>query len=112
MQPMQERPGQPSGRLAVVVDASGDRRTVHLAGELDLETAAEARWMLRRVAGSAVVVDLSHLTFIDAAGVSALLLVRRQLEAAGRHFSIRRARGSVRRVFDLAGLDHLLEESA
>lgn len=112
MQPTQEMPAKPTGRLAVVVDACGDRRTVHLAGELDLETAAEVRWMLRRVAGSAVVVDLSRLTFIDAAGVSALLLVRRQLEAAGRRFSIRRARGPVRRVFDLSGLDHLIEESA
>jgi anti-sigma B factor antagonist len=100
------------GRLAVVVDAQGGRRTVRLAGDLDLETAGEVRWLLPRVSGDSVVVDLSRLSFIDAAGISALLHGRHHVEASGRRCTLRGARGLVRRVFDLAGLDHLIEESA
>lgn len=97
----------------VVIAVNGDDRpTVQLIGELDLASAVHVRWTLPALSGRALVVDLSHLAFMDAAGLSALLLVRRQLEQTGRRLHLLGARGAVRRVFDLSGLGHLVEDAA
>jgi anti-anti-sigma factor len=105
------RRGVPDG-MVISVDASGDRSTVRLIGDLDLASAPQVRWALPRLAGRALVVDLSRLAFIDAAGLSSLLLVRRHLERTGRRLHLHGAHGGVRRVFELSGLGHLVEEAA
>lgn len=98
--------------VVIRVNAAGGRPTVHLIGELDLASAVHVRWTLPTLSGRALVVDLSRLAFMDAAGLSALLLVRRQLEQTGRRLHLLGARGAVRRVFDLSGLGHLVEDAA
>lgn len=96
--------------MVIAVDASAGRSTVQLVGDLDLASAPRVRWALPRLAGPALVVDLSRLAFIDAAGLSSLLLVRRQLEQTGRAMVLQGARGPVRRVFEISGLAHLLSD--
>lgn len=96
------------GMVITAVD-SCDRTRVRLIGELDLASGARVRWALPRLGGHRLLVDLSRLTFIDAAGLSALLLARRELELAGRRLELEEARGPVRRVFELSGLGHLVD---
>lgn len=87
-----------------------DRHLVALHGELDLAHADEIRRALVRAAGSTVKVDLAGLTFIDAAGIGALLAARAEILASGNGFELCRAAGAVRRTFGLVGLEHLLAE--
>lgn len=95
--------------MVITVDPSHDRSTVRLLGELDVASAPHVRWSLPTLAGRTLVVDLSRLAFIDVAGVSSLLLVRRHLERTGRRLCLRGATGQVRTVFELTGLAHLVE---
>jgi anti-anti-sigma factor len=98
--------------MVITVDPVHDRAAVRLVGDLDIASAPHVRWALPRLTGRILEVDLSRLAFMDAAGLSSLLLVRRQLERAGRRLRLHGARGQVRTVFDLSGLGHLVEEGA
>jgi anti-anti-sigma factor len=94
---------------ALVVGKFGNAEGVWLSGELDVTGAALLRDALAGLAGSRVVVDLSALRFVDAAGMSVLAL------AARRHperLTVRGAHGLVRRAIDAGGLAHLLEDAA
>jgi|GEM_PF-966488 len=86
-----------------------DKHVVRLYGELDIATADFLRATLMKIAGSIVVVDLSDLQFIDAAGVSAIMVARRDITGLGHRFSIAGASEMVRRVFELTDLAHFLD---
>jgi anti-sigma B factor antagonist len=94
----------------VVSHPADDQHLVELRGELDFETASSLTDRLVDIAGSMVVLDLSGLRFIDARGLSALLEARGRIEAQGHGIEFCRARGIVRRVFELCGLDDLLSD--
>ena len=92
--------GGPGGLgMRISVSQSGDRMTVHVAGEVDRDTAGRLRNGLRhavRLAGpDRVVADLSGVPLIDAAGVAVL-------EEAG--VPVTGARPYVARILVLAGL--------
>jgi anti-anti-sigma factor len=52
-------------------------------------------------------VDLSEVTFIDSAGVRALLVARNQRVDLGSGLTLRRSSRAVRRVMRLTGIAHL-----
>lgn len=81
---------------------------VTLHGVLDLANAARVRDALVEVVGSTVVVDLAGLSFLDSSGIAALLGARSEILAAGKDFRLRGARGVVRRVLEVTGLEQLL----
>ena len=68
--------------------------------------------MLDRFArqGHAVAVDLAEVTFMDSTGLTTLMDAHRAAEENGWAFEIRRPSWAVRRVFDLAGVNALLDE--
>ena len=83
---------------------------VLLRGECDMATAPALSADLQRAiaAGDADIdVDCTHLTFIDSAGVHALLQGRHALEAQGRQLHIVNM-GRERRVFEVLGLADML----
>lgn len=55
-----------------------------------------------------VVVDLSDLTFIDAAGLRALARTAHRVHRAGRRLHLVRPDGNLRRLLRLAGLDDFI----
>lgn len=79
--------------------------TVRLLGELDIVSAGAARRALEQLdAGiQQIVLDLSHITFCDAAGVGFLLTAQEQARTTGRDLVIRHASRAVRRVLALTG---------
>ncbi len=83
---------------------------VRFAGELDMSCAASAREALVDIAGSTVVADLSGLTFMDSSGLAALEEARAEIERAGHRLELRGARGAVRRVFQLLGMEEWLAD--
>jgi anti-sigma B factor antagonist len=56
----------------------------------------------------AVVLDLAAVTFIDSTGLSALMDARAESDRNGWEFSVSRPSPAVRRVVELAGLEHVL----
>jgi anti-sigma B factor antagonist len=89
------------GRQVGVVEASG---------ELDLATAGEFFQALRQCAEghSAVVVDLTGISFMDCSALRALARMRRELEARGGRLCLVATKPSVLRLFGLAKMDFSL----
>ena len=84
---------------------------LHLRGELDLCSAQEvpqedfsSRWDL-----TTVLVDLGEVTFLDGAGIRALLAFRRIHESQGRAVTIVRATPFIWRLLRLCGISDQLE---
>jgi anti-anti-sigma factor len=98
-----------TGALEIVVRTKNDVNYAQLLGELDLADSDEVIRVLTGLVGSTVVVDLSGLIFLDAAGVNALLAVKHKIEIGGQQIRFSGATGIVRRLFDVSGLQYLLE---
>ena len=98
-------------RLRTKVVPDGDKRhIVRLSGELDRATGDDAHAYLVGIAGSTIVVDLAELTFLDSAGVMALVTAKEIVDHNGRRLELRGGqRRQIRRVFELCGFDQLLD---
>lgn len=88
---------------------------VHLSGELDLAVAPQLWSCLAPLAEAGdeprqpLVLDLSALDFMDAAGFGVLVRLANRLRSTGAFMSIRSPQPLVRRVIDLADVDHVLQ---
>lgn len=86
-----------------------DAPPVCLYGDLDIATTARllARDDLGRP-GETVVVDMSEVTFIDAAALGAIVHLRNDVIAAGGTFALTSVPARVARIFTVCGLAPLL----
>lgn len=88
---------------------------VRLSGELDLAAAPELWSCLAPVLGSCsqrvprLVLDLSRLDFMDAAGLGVIVRVANRLRRDGGCVSIRSPRPLVRRVIDVTDAGRVLD---
>jgi len=77
---------------------------VELAGELDMAAAFRLESELERLIDSpgidGVVLDLAEISFLDSAGLGALLSLREQATRVGRDLRIDRMSEPVRRILD------------
>jgi anti-anti-sigma factor len=91
-------------QLSVIADVDQATITVRLSGEIDCATAQQLQDVLCdqvRRSPESLVVDLADVTFLDCAGVGALLSVVRAARRAGVEMTARRPQPIVRRVLDL-----------
>jgi anti-sigma B factor antagonist len=81
-------------------------------GELDIATAPELVDLVARLRhhGHAVTIDLAEVTFMDSTGLTMLMDAHREAEQEGWKFTARRASPAVRRVFELAGVNGVLDD--
>src|SRR3954452_3032908 len=87
-----------------------DRAIVALAGELDLDAAPRVAAAVDDLIGvgfTHVVVDLRELTFLDSAGLQALLSARGAAEGRGCALSLVPGPRAVQQVFELTATDSL-----
>lgn len=99
----------PAG-LDIDVTTKGMTTVVSPHGEIDYGNVDVLRAALADVSradSDEVVVDLSHVTFIDSTALSALVGAKQRL-AAGRSFSVRGPQPRVARVLQLAGVNEYL----
>jgi anti-sigma B factor antagonist len=83
-----------------------------LRGEIDVATAPQVRQALLSLVGrdgTDLVIDATHLNFIDSTGVAVLLEANDRLEAEGRRLCIVNASRGPRRVLEGLGLSDLLQ---
>jgi anti-anti-sigma factor len=91
------------------VQAGLDLLVVAAAGEVDLDTASllEAALVDAVVRRPRVCCDLSDVTFLSAAGVTALLAAHVRAIETGCHLTLRGVNGSARRVLSVTGVERL-----
>jgi anti-sigma B factor antagonist len=85
----------------------GGASVISVAGELDLATAPQLKWMLLDAleeGHSKLVVDLSRATFMDSTALGVLVGVDRSLDAGGT-LAIVCANASLLKIFELSGMD-------
>jgi anti-anti-sigma factor len=94
------------------VEAVTEGRAVRLAlgGELDLACSAQLAEAITEHAhpGSAIVLDLRELTFMDSTGLSVVINADNAARAEGWELAIIEGDGPVRRLFDLTDTRSLL----
>jgi anti-sigma B factor antagonist len=100
-------------RVTSVVDPDGARGVMFLRGEIDWAAAddliAKAAFLLSYGALDRLVIDLAHVTFIDASGIGALVRVYRMSHDAGRRATLRHPSRVAAAVLTLTGTDRLFE---
>jgi anti-anti-sigma factor len=98
--------------FTVVARHDGDALEVALAGELDMAAAfkleSELDRLLARRAARRLVLDLAELTFIDSAGLGALLAIHDRAQDLGIEFVLSNPSDPVRRILDLSGTASVL----
>jgi len=101
--------------LSCQIDGDGNQ-IVTVTGELDIATAEQAYLYISDVidAGETgptpVSVDLSGLTFCDAAGLGVLARIARHAQQAGRQLKLTAARPSLLKIMRITGLDRAFPE--
>jgi anti-anti-sigma factor len=92
-------------RLEVHAGGVPPGRYVRLVGELDLATASEFERAVADISHGDVVVDVSRLEFVDAAGLRALASLRNRLATdGGGQVVLRSPRPAIRRVLTIANV--------
>jgi len=89
----------------------GTPQVVEIGGEMDILSAPELREELLRLVrrrGPHLSLDLSGVTFMDCAGIRALLATRRRVQLEGGWLRIVRASPSACRTISLLGLQEAL----
>jgi len=86
----------------------GSSILVKLRGELDMQTAPELDRCLKAIQ-SDTVVDCSGLDFIDSSGIRAFVEAHQAFAARGNHLTLRDLPALVQRVFEITGLNDVLE---
>jgi anti-sigma B factor antagonist len=100
----------PVSALEVSAVVSDKTAIVHVAGELDLATAPELEKVLQGLECECarIVLDLSHLGFIDCTGLRLAVIEHHRATMDGFEFAIAGATGPVLQVLRLTGLDNAL----
>ena len=81
---------------------------VRLRGELDIAGAPEFRDCLTALAPADIVIDMTHLTFLDCAGIGVLVGAHSRAVRHGRRLVLRNPQDTVARVLALSGVDEVL----
>jgi anti-sigma B factor antagonist len=98
--------------LEVTTQDSGGRVTVSLKGELDLSSVGKVEDELKRVEAdepTLLVLDLSHLSFLDSTGLRAVVTADERARTNGRRLVVVRGSDAVQRVFAITRLEERLE---
>ena len=81
---------------------------VFVTGELDLATAPRLDEALAALTADVIVVDLSGCTFLDSAGIRALVGTARKLGEADRGLRVVTSDAGVLRLLEITGVDTLI----
>ncbi|MGC6485822.1 MAG: STAS domain-containing protein [Candidatus Puniceispirillales bacterium] len=91
------------------ITVEGDKATLVLSGEVDLQTTADLKNEISELSGiSTLDIIASSVTYIDSSGVAVLLMTRQHCLASNIELSLSAVSEPVFRVLEIAKLDKLL----
>ena len=99
-----------SASPAVPMPRKNRSNVLPLEGEIDLHVSPNLTAALNRLIDKKpkqVVVDLSGVTYIDSAGLAALIEGMQKIEAYGGKFAVAGLQEAVRPIFEIARLDQV-----
>ena len=99
--------------VSVIARPTRPGTTLLIAGALDASSSAIFQETMLRAARShpsPLLLDLSGIHFIDRAGLSALITIRRLIEARDGRLRVIRTSLTIRRIIGLTGAQHVLDE--
>lgn len=99
------------GALSIACVVDNGTASLSLEGELDLATAAaleERLGELEENGSTHLMLDLAGLAFIDSTGLRVLLQANARAKERGHELTLRPARETVQRVFEIAGAQEAL----
>lgn len=94
--------------LEVVVEAHGEHQLAVVTGEVDMASVAALRGLLRDLmvdGGRHLLVDLSAVSFMDSAGLGALVATRKQARVFQGSFGLVAPSKQVSRLLSLTAMD-------
>jgi anti-sigma B factor antagonist len=102
------------GELAITVRCERGVVIAAVAGDIDISTVTRLRERLFELAdgGQALIVDLNRVTFIDSAGLGALVGAARRADAHGGSLHAVCARPQTRKLLWLTGVDRRIPLAA
>ncbi len=96
--------------LSLRIEAGNYGPTVVVAGEIDIATSPRLRACLEELADEGVVaVDLAGVAFVESSGIAVLVAEHKRRVADGAQLVITGSSPLTRRVFELTGVDRLLD---
>jgi anti-anti-sigma factor len=98
--------------LEIEIQNSGERTLVTLSGELDASTASFLYDKLSDLEVENVqhvVLDLAQVTFMDSTGLGVIMTEHKRLQHSEGSLTIFAPPSSVRRLFEITGLDGVLD---
>lgn len=97
------------GRFGVLVDGDSDPAVIEVGGELDSSSARELRTGIAGLLGPRwTVIDIRQVSFVDSAGLGALVGGMRRLREAGGGVVLCCTRSSVLRLLRMTGVDRIV----
>lgn len=97
--------------ISVTTSEAGEVHIVHVAGEIDVTSAAVLRDALEALIADGhrrLVLDLSDVTFLDSTGLGIVVGRLKRLARHGGTMTVAASHERVLRVFTITGLDQLL----
>jgi anti-anti-sigma factor len=84
---------------------------VRARGEIDVACSTQLGRALAAFGGRPLVLDLSQVSYLDAAGIAVVVDTDRRLRQRGARLVLRDPAPIVRRLLQITGDDHLIEQS-
>jgi anti-anti-sigma factor len=95
-----------SGLLQITVTDEAEHLVIAPCGDIDVSTAplfADCLVTAANQAAQPVIVDLTGVTFMDSAGLDALIVGHRLLRSSGVPLRVRNSRSTVRQLIEVTG---------
>jgi len=99
-------------RLIQNIDRDGDKATLYLAGDVDLNSSPELRQALRQVMGRrprTTVVDLTRVAYMDSSGLATPVEAYKRSAEYGGKLQLVGLTPRVRAVFEISQLDKVFD---
>jgi anti-sigma B factor antagonist len=100
---------KPPPAYSITDEAADGAVVIRLEGELDLAASASLRRHVDSTAGSALVLDLRLVTFVDSSALRELLRARTEVQARGDRLVLAAMASALRRLLELTHTISLFE---
>lgn len=98
--------------LSIDTVKENNQMIVHVSGEVDIYTAPDLKKQLLELTkqeGQSVVVDLSHVNYMDSTGIGVFISALKSTKENESHLKLVNLQSQVMRLFDITGLNEIIE---
>lgn len=97
--------------MSITVEFNGTVASIVLSGGIDYATQEEFKTANREaLSGEGVTeinVDFANASFLDSSGIRALIILKREADAAGKSLTLMNCNENLREIFEIGGFDRI-----